>query len=84
MKKHKDNSENKKENGIFVDGTVVEARANAMFDVRLDNDFIVLCTISGKIRMKHIKIVPDDRVQVKLSEYDLSKGIIKYRYDIRQ
>jgi len=83
MKKNKKFDTNKTKDGIYVDGTVVEARANAMFDVRLDNDFMVLCTICGKIRMKHIKILPDDRVQVRLSEYDLSKGIIKYRYDTR-
>jgi len=80
----KNKARNKKQkDGIFVDGTVIEARANAMFDVKLDNDFMVLCTICGKIRMHHIRILPHDRVQVKLSEYDLSRGIIEYRYDSR-
>ena len=74
------NSEHKKEDGIYVDGTVTEARANAMFDVKLDNDYTVLCTISGKIRQHFIRILPDDRVQVKLSPYDLSRGIIVYNY----
>ena len=80
----KNKTRNKKQkDGIFVDGTVIEARANAMFDVKLDNDFMVLCTICGKIRMHRIRILPHDRVQVKLSEYDLSRGIIEYRYDSR-
>jgi translation initiation factor IF-1 len=81
MKKNKKNrGPCKEEDGIYVDGTVLEARPNAMFTVKLDNDFVVLCTICGKMRMKYIKVLPDDRVQVRLSEYDLTKGIIKYRY----
>ena len=83
MKKKVNKGPKKPKDGIFVDGTVLEARANAMFDVKLDNDFVVLCTICGKIRINRIKILPDDRVQVKLSESDLSKGIIEYRYDSR-
>lgn len=83
MKKHKEKGPKKIKDGIFVDGTVTEARANAMFDVKLDNDFSVLCTICGKIRLHRIRITPGDRVQVRLSEYDLSKGIIEYRYDSR-
>ena len=83
MKKKVNKGPKKPKDGIFVDGTVLEARANTMFDVKLDNDFVVLCTICGKIRINRIKILPDDRVQVKLSEYDLSKGIIEYRYDSR-
>lgn len=84
MKKNKFNEPLKKDDGIYVDGTVIDARPNAMFGVRLDNDYVVLCTICGKIRKHFVKILPDDRVLVKLSPYDLSKGIIKYRYDSKQ
>lgn len=64
---------------IAVEGTVIEARANAMFDVKLDNEQIVLCTICGKIRMNHIRILPGDRVTCGISIYDLTKGRILYR-----
>ena len=50
---------------VIVDGTVVEAFANAMFDVRLDNGAIIKCTISGNIRRFKIRINPDERVQVR-------------------
>ena len=36
--------------------------------------------ISGKMRMHYIRILPDDRVVVELSPYDLSRGRIVYRY----
>lgn len=64
---------------VVVLGTVEEALPNAMFRVRLDNDNVVLCTICGKIRMNHIRILPADRVQVGVSIYDMSKGRILYR-----
>ena len=64
---------------VVDEGTVLEARANAMFDVKLDNDNVVLCTICGKIRMNRIRILPGDRVQIGLSIYDMTKGRILYR-----
>lgn len=64
---------------VEVEGTVIEARPNAMFDVKLDNDNIVLCTICGKIRVNRIRILPGDRVKVGLSIYDLKKGRILFR-----
>ena len=60
-------------------GTVLEAQPNAMFKVKLDNDFEVLAHISGKIRMNFIRILPGDRVKVELSPYDLSRGRITWR-----
>ena len=69
-----------KEQGITVEGTVVEALPNTMFRVELENKHIVLAHVSGKMRMNFIKILPGDRVTVELSPYDLSKGRIVYRY----
>jgi translation initiation factor IF-1 len=69
-----------KEEGIQVEGTVVEPLPNAMFRVELENKHIVLAHISGKMRMHFIKILPGDKVTVELSPYDLSRGRIVYRY----
>ena len=69
-----------KEQGISVEGTVVEALPNTMFRVELENKHIVLAHVSGKMRMNFIKILPGDRVTVELSPYDLTKGRIVYRY----
>ena len=60
-------------------GTVKEAQPNAMFKVKLDNDFEILAHISGKIRMNYIRILPGDRVKVELSPYDLTRGRITWR-----
>ena len=69
-----------KQEGVSVEGTVVEALPNAMFRVELENEHRVLAHISGKMRMYFIKILPGDRVTVELSPYDLSRGRITYRY----
>jgi translation initiation factor IF-1 len=69
-----------KEEGIQVEGTVVEALPNATFRVELENGHRLLAHISGKMRMHFIKILPGDKVTVELSPYDLSRGRITYRY----
>ena len=68
-----------KEDMIEVEGTVIEALPNAMFQVELANGHKVLAHISGKLRMNFIKILPGDKVTLELSPYDLSKGRIIWR-----
>ena len=70
----------KKDGVIEIEGSVVEALPNAMFRVELDNGHKVLAHISGKMRQHYIRILPEDRVVVELSPYDLSRGRIVYRY----
>jgi len=69
-----------KEEGIQIEGTVVEALPNATFRVELENGHKLLAHISGKMRMHFIKILPGDKVTVEMSQYDLSRGRIVYRY----
>lgn len=69
-----------KDDVIVIDGKVIEALPNAMFRVELDNGHVVLCHISGKMRMHYIKILPADRVKVEITPYSLDKGRITHRY----
>jgi translation initiation factor IF-1 len=69
-----------KQDVIEVEGTVVEALPNAMFQVKLENGHVVMAHISGKIRMNFIRILPGDRVLVELTPYDLKRGRITYRF----
>ena len=64
---------------IEVEGTVVEAMPNAMFQVELANGHRLLAHISGKLRMNFIRILPGDKVTVEMSPYDLTKGRITWR-----
>lgn len=76
--KRKENSD--KEEGIELDGTVIENLPNARFRVKLDEgDVEILAHISGKMRMHYIRILPGDRVRVEVSPYDMTMGRITYR-----
>ena len=68
-----------KEDVIELEGTVLEALPNAMFQVQLANGHNILAHVSGKLRMNYIRIVPGDKVTVEMSPYDLTKGRITWR-----
>jgi len=69
-----------------VEGVVTEALPNTMFRVELDQDTpenlggqTILCTLSGKMRMYKIKVMPGDKVKCDVSRYDTARGRIVYR-----
>ncbi len=68
-----------KDDAIELEGTVLEALPNAMFQVELPNGHQILAHISGKLRMNFIRILPGDKVTVELSPYDLTRGRITWR-----
>ena len=68
-----------KDDVIELEGTVVEALPNAMFQVELPNGHKILAHISGKLRMNFIRILPGDKVTVQMSPYDLTRGRITLR-----
>ena len=61
---------------IKVEGTVKELLPNTTFRVQLENGHEVIASISGKMRLHFIRILP---VTVEISPYDLTKGRISYR-----
>ena len=69
-----------KQGVIEQDGVVVEALSNAMFRVELENGHEITASISGKMRMHYIRILPGDKVKVEMSPYDLTKCRISFRY----
>lgn len=68
-----------KQDMIEVEGVVVDALPNAVFNVELPNGHRILAHISGKLRMNFIRILPGDKVTVEMSPYDLTKGRITWR-----
>ena len=61
------------------DGIVKESLPNTLFRVELEDGMVVLCHLSGKMRMHFIKILPGDKVRIEMTPYDLSKGRIVFR-----
>jgi translation initiation factor IF-1 len=61
------------------DGQVLENLPNTMFKILLSDGREILCTLSGKMRMNHIRILPGDKVKVEMTPYDVDRGRIVYR-----
>jgi len=68
-----------KDDVIEMEGKVIEALSNAMFQVELPNGHRIMAHISGKMRMNFIRIYPGDKVTIELSPYDLTRGRITWR-----
>jgi len=62
-----------------IDGVVKESLPNTLFRVELEDGTLVLCHLSGKMRMHFIKILPGDRVKLEMTPYDRTKGRIIFR-----
>ena len=68
-----------KDDVIEMEGKVIEALPNAMFQVELPTGHRIMAHISGKMRMNFIRIYPGDKVTIELSPYDLTRGRITWR-----
>ncbi|MBI2196300.1 translation initiation factor IF-1 [Candidatus Daviesbacteria bacterium] len=73
---------------IEVEGKVKKVLPNTLFRVEIDQSSdvpellgrIILCHISGKMRMHYIRLLEGDRVRIEMSpRYDLDKGRITFR-----
>ncbi len=65
---------------IEIDGTVTEVLPNTLFRVEIEGGRVVLCHLSGKMRIHFIKILPGDKVRIEMTPYDKTKGRIIFRH----
>lgn len=68
-----------KEEGLKIDGKVIDVLPNTMFRVELPAGQKVIGYISGKMRKHDIKILLGDTVEIEFSPYDLTRGRITRR-----
>lgn len=64
---------------IELEGKVLESLPNTLFKVEISDGSVILCHLSGKMRMNFIKILPGDRVKLEMTPYDKTKGRITFR-----
>jgi len=62
-----------------VEGIVLEALPNAFFKVEVEGKKVLLCHLSGKMRMHRIRVMLGDKVTIETTPYDETKGRIVYR-----
>lgn len=65
---------------IEIDGVVTEVLPNTLFRVEIEGGRVVLCHLSGKMRIHFIKILPGDKVRIEMTPYDKTKGRIIFRH----
>ena len=70
----------KEKNLIKVQGTVTETLPTASFKVELESGAEILAHVSGKMRMRYIRILPGDIVEMEVSPYDPTRGRITWRH----
>jgi translation initiation factor IF-1 len=64
---------------LALEGSVAECLPGTMFQVKCDAGNTVLCTLGGKLRMNRIRLLPNDRVTIEVSPYDLTRGRVTWR-----
>jgi len=69
-----------KEETLSFAGRVSEVLPGQMYRVLLDNGHTVLSYASGRIKKNKIKILMNDKVDVEISPYDVTKGRITFRH----
>jgi translation initiation factor IF-1 len=61
---------------VEVEGTVEAQLPAALYRVRLEGQRVVTAHLSADPRRNFIRILPGDRVRVRLASRDLSRGAI--------
>lgn len=59
-------------------GTVVSSN-KGIFKIQIEENYIVTAKISGRLKMREIKVIVGDLVECQVSPYDLNTGRITRR-----
>jgi translation initiation factor IF-1 len=68
-----------KKDEVELEGVVIENLPNTTFRVETSDKRLFLCTLSGRMRMNRIRILPGDWVKFVVTPYDPVRGRIVYR-----
>ena len=69
-----------REDLIQVEGVVTRVLGGGTMEIECDNDMTIRGVLSGRMKKNRIKVMIGDRVQVSVSPYDTSHGLITYRF----
>jgi translation initiation factor IF-1 len=68
-----------REDLIQLEGKVTRVLGAGIMEIHCDNDVIVTGRLSGRMKKHRIKVMVGDQVQISVSPYDTTHGIITYR-----
>jgi len=64
---------------IQLEGVVTKVLGRGGMEIQCDNDVTVRAVLSGRMKKYRIKVMVGDQVQVSVSPYDPTHGLITYR-----
>jgi translation initiation factor IF-1 len=71
-----------KETVLERDGEIIEKLPAWIMRIKLkDVGTEIRCKLSGKMKQKHISVIPWDWVKIEVNQYDMTQGRIVYRYN---
>jgi len=65
---------------IQLEGVVAKVLGGGTMEIHCKNDITVRGVLSGRMKKHRIKVMVGDRVQVSVSPYDTTHGLITYRF----
>lgn len=65
---------------IPLEGTIVRILGGGIMEIRSDNNLTIQAVLSGRMKKNRIRVMAGDRVQVSVSPYDPTHGLITYRF----
>ena len=63
-----------------MEGVVTKVLGGGTMNIQCDNNVTIRGVLSGRMKKHRIKVMVGDRVQVSVSPYDTSHGLITYRF----
>lgn len=72
------NSEDR-DDRLVLEGVVIDSN-KGIFRVQVSPEHIVICKLSGKIKLHEVKVITGDEVEIHVSPYDTSIGRITRRH----
>jgi len=64
---------------IQLEGVVTKILGYGTMEIECDDNIIVRGVLCGRMKKRRIKVMKGDQVQVRVSPYDTSHGIITWR-----
>jgi translation initiation factor IF-1 len=63
-----------------MEGVVTKVLGRGGMEIECEDNVTVRAVLSGRMKKNRIRVIEGDRVQVSVSPYDTTHGIITYRY----
>jgi translation initiation factor IF-1 len=65
---------------IKLEGVVTKVMGRGTLEIECDNSNVVRGVLCGRMKKRKIRVMEGDRVQISVSPYDTSHGIVTWRF----